>query len=155
MTSQSTSFRTYRFGSKGRQALDSASIMMPGVSKSKIANAAVFHLIYDINQAMAANPKLNVRAAFEEVIDPIREITYEDLLKAVTPTSRDQTPLDDYIGVRIIKTVRSTGEVLADVSEDMTENRDGDDEDEEFLSYLFDEDESGDSTDPGDGKEAE
>ncbi len=149
MTSVSTSFRTYRFGSKGRQALDSASIMMPGVSKSKIANAALFHLIYDINQAMAANPGLNVRGAFEMVIDPIRDITYEDLLRAVTPTSKDQTPLDDYIGVRIVKTVRSTGEVLPVLDEEEAVE---DSDEAEFLSYIFDDD--GEGPDPGDSKEA-
>lgn len=148
MTSQATSFRTFRFGSKGRQALDSASIMMPGISKSKIANAAVFHLIYDINQAMAADPGLSVRGAFEHVIDPIRDITYEDLLRAVTPTSRDQTPLDDYIGVRVIKTVRSTGEILSDYPEDVHGN---DDEEDESLMCLFDEDDDDDS-DTGDGE---
>ena len=146
MTSVSTSFRTYRFGSKGRQALDSASIMMPGVSKSKIANAALFHLIYDINQTMAANPRLNVRGAFEKVIDPIRDITYEDLLRAVTPTAKDQTPLDDYIGVRIVKTVRSTGEVLPVFDEEPEEDVP---EEDDFLDYLFD-----DGDDSGNDKEA-
>lgn len=141
-TIYSIGYRTYKFGSKGRQALDSASIMMPGISKSQIANAGIFLLIYNINNVLASNPGINVREAYEKVIDPIREITYEDLLKAVSPTSKDQTPLDDYIGVRVVKSDRYTGEIIPEPEPAEVEKED------EYVDSLFaDSDEPGDESD--------
>ena len=54
-----TTFRTYPFGARGRQLIDSASILMPGVTKGKIINAAVFHMVHDLDAAMKDGRAMN------------------------------------------------------------------------------------------------
>lgn len=98
-----TTFRTYPFGARGRQLIDSASILMPGITKGKIINAAVFHMVHDLDAAMKDGRAMNIRQAFDVVMEPILSIAYEDLLKVVTPTNKNQTPLDDYIGIRVTR----------------------------------------------------
>lgn len=141
-TTEKTRFRTYRYGPKGRQLFDSASIMMPGVSKSQIANDAMFHLVADINAVIREHPEYNVRQAYDKVIEHIRYISYEDLLRTVSPTSSDQTPLDAYVGINVTRTDRETGEVI-DVPDE-------DDDGQDFIDYLFYGDDEEDRDDDGD-----
>ncbi len=126
-------FRTYPYGAKGRQLIDSASILMPGISKAEIVNYSLFHLIYCMNQEMKADPSLSVRQSMEKVLDPIKDITYEDILRTVTPTAKNQTPLDSFIGIRVVRIDRESGLPIEGDSEEGQKA---------FIDYIYDDGEA-------------
>lgn len=152
-----TAFRTYPFGARGRQLIDSASILMPNISKAKLVNAAIFHMVYDMDGAMKDGRAPNIKAAYEVVMEPILSIAYEDLLRVVSPTTKNQTPLDDYIGIRVTR-VNRDGTPVPEFVDNAGLLSEGEDEDDSLLG-LLDEDEEdlseNDVSDPGDGPSEE
>lgn len=150
-----TTFRTYPFGARGRQLIDSASILMPGVTKGKIINAAVFHMVHDLDAAMKDGRAMNIRQAFDVVMEPILSVAYEDLLRVVSPTNKNQTPLDDYIGIRVTRLNRD-GTPVPEFTDCAGLLSEGEDDDDSLLDLMdddgFDPEDPMDTEDPKDGE---
>lgn len=95
------SHRTYMYGSKARQILDTISILCQNKSKSEIVNFAVFHLAHDIMTLQQENPGMTAPTAYMIIRQPLEEVRYEELLLSISPTLKDQTPLDMYLGMSL------------------------------------------------------
>lgn len=93
--------RTYPMSPKTRILLDNLSILLPGKSKAELMNIAISYLVLTLKKIRGGDKDLTYTMALETILTELGEIEYQELAKTLIPDNKNNTKLDDFIGISV------------------------------------------------------
>jgi len=131
VTLNDTPNRSYPMSKKTRLLLDNLDILIPGKSKSELINIAVSYLVMRVKEIRGGDKNYTYTMALDVIIKELGKIDYQELAKTLIPDNKNNTKLDDFIGIelrikeeqdKMIQAAQNNQEASDDVSDDESES---------------------------------
>ena len=128
MTLNDTPNRSFPMSRKTRILLDNLSILLPGKNKAEIVNIAISYLVLTVKKIKGGDKDITYTMALEVILEELAEIDYQELAKTLIPDNKNNTKLDDFIGIAVRQNTEDASETA---SEDDSEDQGNEDTSED------------------------